>query len=52
MSRLLLCVSHFNRCTECPVERYQQGSFEEAEASFRSQIKLLEDDISRQKVKT
>src|SRR6267378_598947 len=30
---------------------YQQGSFEEAEASFRSQIKVLEEDILRQKVK-
>jgi len=29
---------------------YQHGSFEEAETSFRSQIKVLEDDLARQKV--
>jgi len=40
---LLELVSH--------IECYQQGSFEEAEASFRSQIKVLEEDILRQKVK-
>lgn len=28
----------------------QQGTFEEAEASFRSQIKVLEEDLVRQKV--
>lgn len=30
----------------------QQGTFEEAEASFRSQIKVLEEDLARQKVST
>jgi len=28
----------------------QSGTFEEAEASFRSQIKVLEEDLTRQKV--
>lgn len=28
----------------------QSGTFEEAEASFRSQIKVLEEDLARQKV--
>jgi hypothetical protein len=27
-----------------------QGTFEEAEASFRSQIKILEEEVTRQKV--
>ncbi len=30
----------------------QKGTFEEAEASFRSQIKVLEEDLARQKVST
>src|ERR1700691_3703723 len=30
---------------------FAQGTFEEAEASFRSQIKILEEEISRQKVR-
>ena len=30
---------------------FKAGTFEEAEASFRSQIKLLEEDVARQKVK-
>lgn len=32
------------------VNSMQQGTFEEAEASFRSQIKVLEEDLARQKV--
>ena len=34
------------RGTDC----YQQRVFEEAEASFRSQIQLLEEDLAREKV--
>lgn len=30
----------------------QQGTFEEAEVSFRSQIKVLEEELARQKVCT
>ena len=30
----------------------QKGTFDEAEASFRSQIKVLEEDLARQKVST
>jgi hypothetical protein len=35
---------------ELLVNSMQQGTFEEAEASFRSQIKVLEEDLARQKV--
>ena len=38
----LLCV----KFTDCD----QQRVFEEAEASFRSQIQLLEEDLAREKV--
>jgi protein HOOK3 len=41
-------------CDQCcnVYRRFVQGTFEEAEASFHSQIKILEEEISRQKVRT